>query len=310
MNFYERGEWHKLVAKTGELIRYIRADGESINLHSPPNRAVANMTGWGYPAVTTHTVSGPFQHGESLLGYRFQPRTISLEVMKTGCSRTEYFAERSRLISLLGLQTTNPNLPELGRLQWEYIENDTYKTRAVDCYINRGLKYESDPQWFKYGILESLEFVAPDPVIYDPIEHVVTVDTFTEYLTLPMTFPFMVGAAVGTENLLYDGTWESYPIIEITGPTNGFKITNQDTGISIELDYFINVGITVTFNLLPNYRTVTDNLGNNLISKLKQSNLAEFSIVGGSTNTMLVYVSEYNADTEVVIRYYSKYVGI
>lgn len=297
--------------KTGRLVQYIQPDGTLINLHSPPNRVVDNMTGWGYPPVNVHTISGPFQHGSSVLGYRFQPRTISLDVIKKGCSFSEWFTERSRLITRLGLQSTNPNLPELGRLQWEYIENGTLKQRAVDCYLSRGLGFSPDPQWFaKTGILESLEFIANDPIIYDPNQVVLTFDTFDDQLVLPMTFPFLLGTGIGTSALAYEGSWSTYPIIEVDGPTNGFRIVNSTTNTSIELNYFINSGITVTFDLTPNFRSVEDNLGNNLINYLKDSNLAEFSIEGVGTNTLTVYVAEYSAATEVRVSYYSRFVGI
>jgi hypothetical protein len=299
-----------VIMKHDQLIQYIRADGTIINLHSPPARAVMNMAGWGYPPVNIHAITGPFQHGESVLGYRFQPRTISMDVVKTGCSRSEWFDERTRLIDRLGLQTTNPNLPELGRLQWEYIQNDAYVQRAVDCYLSRGLMYEASPQWFEFGILSPLEFIASDPIIYDPNQITALIDTFTDTLVLPMTFPFLLGTGIGTITIVYTGSWITFPIIEIVGPTNGFKIVNETTNTSIELDYFVNAGITVTIDLTPNFRTVEDNLGNNLIEHTKNSNLAEFAVENVGNNVITAYVAEYTADTEIRIKYYSRYVGI
>lgn len=296
--------------KSGQLVQFIRDDGTIINLHSPPSRAVANMTGWGYPPVKVHTITGPFQHGESVLGYRFQPRTISMDIIKPNCSRSEWFTERSILIDRLGLQHTNPNLPVLGRLQWEYLENDILKQRAVDCYLNRGLEYSPDPQWWQFGILESLQFIASDPIIYDPNGASLTASTYTDSLVLPMTFPFTLGTGTYSFTTNTNGTWTTFPIITVTGPTNGFKITNETTGITIELDYFINSGITVVFDLTPGVRTVVDNLGNNLINYLKNSNLAEFEIIGGEANTIVAYVAEYTASTTVTLEYYERFVGI
>jgi hypothetical protein len=265
--------------------------------------------------MNTHNISGPFQHGTSLLGYRFLPRTVSLELVDNGCSRSDYFTERTNLLTKLGIHTTNPNLPEVGTLRWEYIQDDVYTYRALDCYLNSGLLYDSDPQWHSWGIVESLEFVASDPMVYDPTEVIYTIDSFDDQLTLPMTFPFLLGTGIGTTNVTYDGSWTSYPIIEVTGPTNGFKIINETTGITIELDYFINVGITVTFDLSPGAKTVVDNLGNNLINHLRNSNLSQFAIApaptaAGGLNVIKTYVAEYNTDTEIIFRFFSRYIGI
>lgn len=302
--------------KTGQLIKYIRADGVEINLHSPPSRAVMNMTGWGYPPVEVHTITGPFQHGATVLGYRFQPRTISLDIVKRGLSRSDWFNERSRLIDRLGLQNTNPNLPSLGRLQWEYVENDTIKTRALDCYLSRGLGYGADPQWFEWGILESLEFTASDPIIYDPVQTIITINSFEEELILPVTFPFIVGAATTTSNITYLGSWQEFPVIEVVGPTAGVYIENTATGTYIQLDYMIAAGITVTFDLTPGEKTIVDNLGNNLIVYLtNDSDLAQFvlapdPIVSGGINPIYITLADTDANTMLRIKYYNRYVGI
>lgn len=303
------------MAKHGQVVKFIRADGEEIVLHTPPTRSVANMTGWGYPPTAVHTVTGPFQHGANVLGYRFQPRTIALDVIKPNCTRSAWYTERSNLIDKLGLQSTNPNLPELGRLQWNYIENDTLKRRAVDCYLSGGLSYNVDPKWWEYGILESLTFIANNPIIYDPTQATVTIGTFDTELELPMTFPFLLGAAEATQNITYEGSWAEFPIIEIDGPTNGVYIENTTTGIALRLNYYITSGVTVTFDLTEGNKTVTDSMGNNLIQYIVNSNLAQFSLepnptAAGGINSIYVVVTDNDSNTEVRIKYYTRFVGV
>lgn len=300
----------------GEIIKYIRADGEEVILHTPPSRSVINMTGWGYIIPDTHTIKGPFQHGNTVLGYRFPERTISFDVIKPNCSRSEWFTERTNLVNKLGFQSTNPNLPTLGNLQWEYVVNGEVQQRAVDCYLSRGLAFSPDPQWWQYGILESLEFVAPDPFIYDPNQVTVTIDTFDEELILPMTFPFILGSAEATQTITYTGSWVEYPIIEIDGPTNGFYIENTTTGVHIQLDYAIPNDVTVTINLTTGNKSVSDDLGNNLIQYVtSDSDIAQFSLepdpnVSGGTNVIYVSITDIDADTEIRINYYNRYIGI
>lgn len=299
-----------------QLIQYIRPDGTIINLNSPPRRLARNMSGWGYPPLNIHQIAGPYQHGTSVLGYRFQPRTITLDLMFTGVSRHEWWGERTKLISRMGLQTTNPNYTELGTLRWEYVENSVIKQRDVDCYLNRGLLYSPNPQWREWGLVESLEFVAADPIIYDPTQVTVTVGPYVEQLVLPMEFPFILGVIGATESITYTGSWATFPIIEVDGPTNGVYIENSTLEYNIRMDYFIDTGVTVTFDLSLGAKTVTDNLGNNLINYVSpDSNLAQFVIeqdpfAPGGLNDFIIYLSDTDTPTEVRIKYYTRYIGI
>jgi hypothetical protein len=297
-----------------QLISYIYGD-ESIYLHSPPSRVIVNMSGWGNPNSNVRSISTPYQHGETVVSYRLTPRTITLDLIYKGKSRSDWYDERSKLIDRMGLNNTFPNLPSLGTLRWEFLQNDVYVTRDLDCYLNRGLRYDNSLHWHEHGIRENLEFIALDPTIYDPLQVTETIDSFTEELILPMEFPFVLGTDVGTATITYTGTWTSYPIIEIDGPTEDFYLENTATGSILRLDYFISTGETVTFDLTPGSRSVTNQLGTNLIQYILDSDLNTFAIehdpiVAGGVNTFLMYLINTGATTEVRINYFNRYYGI
>lgn len=298
-----------------ELVQFIRPDGQVINLNSPPTRGIRNMSGWGRPAMTTASIKSPYQHGENLLSYRLNPRTITLDLYYKGGCRTDWFNERTKLVNQLGMNATNPNNPETGILRREYLQDNVYKVRELVCYLSDGLGFDNSRQWHNFGIVEPLTFIAPDPIIYDPTLVTVTVDTFTEELILPVTFPFLLGTEVADEGIIYAGTWPTFPIIEIDGYTTGVTITNTTTNKSLKLDYFIGTGRTVTIDTTYGNKSVTDDLGNNLISYLIDSDLNQFEIVHdplvtNGVNSFIFQLENTNASTEIRIKYYTRYYGI
>jgi len=273
------------------------------------------MTGWGRPQMATASIKSPYQHGENLISYRLNPRTITLDMYYRGTSRSDWFNERAHLISKLGMHATNPNNPETGVLRWEYLQNQQYVVREIACYLSNGLGFDNSRQWHSFGIIEPLTFIAPNPIIYDPTQVTVTVDTFTESLVFPITFPFTLNTGEATQALTYNGTWVSYPVIEIDGPTEGVTILNTGSGSNIVFDYFIQTGVTVTIDTTFGNKSVTDSLGNNLINYLRECDFVGFALahdplVTDGDNTLDIQVAAIDATTEVRVKYYNRYYGI
>jgi hypothetical protein len=301
----------------GEEIQFIKSDGTVYNLHSPPSRAVRSMAGWGKPPETRNEIVGPFQHGNTVVSYRLQPRTISLELLHKYCSRSELYSGRSELLDQMGLNNASPNAPIPGVLRWRYIENSLYKIRDLDVYLTRGLGFQPLEGWRHWSVQEGLEFIAPNPVIYEPVTRTTTLNSFTSTLTFPITFPFVLGASYSTASITYAGTWETFPTIVVTGPAAGVYIENQTTGKLLRLNYVVSPGETVTFTLTYNGRAITNNIGLSLLGYLSDdSNLGEFGlqhdpIVAGGINVINVYTSGIVAGTtSIVFNYYNRYYGI
>lgn len=304
------------MVKIGQAIQFIRNDGAVIDLHSPPTRAVTAMSGWGMPEFASHQISGPYQHGTSFVSYRLAPRTINIAINYKGDSRGDWYRERNALLNQLGLNATSANLPVLGTLRWQYLNTaGAIITRDIDCYLNSGLLFTDKDGWREWNIAEPLEFIAPNPVIYDP--EVIEEDfTFVEGLVLPASFPIVLGTLIGANTITYEGTWESYPIIEILGPTNGFFIWNFSADVIISMNYNISVGETVTIDLTSSVKVVTNDLGQNLIKYITtDSDMGTFAlynnpILTNGTNIMYAGVYDNSVDTSVTIKYTNKYYGI
>ena len=121
----------------------------------------------------------------------------------------------------------------------------------------------------------------------------------------------------GILTIPYVGTWLTYPKIIITGPLNDAVITNLGTGEKLELDYNIPAGRIVTIDLAYGVKTVTDDLGNNLIGVLSSdSDLATFHIApdpevySGVNFISSVGTGESIGTTQLEIQFYNRYFGI
>jgi hypothetical protein len=121
----------------------------------------------------------------------------------------------------------------------------------------------------------------------------------------------------GILDIAYLGTWLTYPTIIITGPLNDAVITNQETGEKIQFDYHIPAGRIVTIDLAYGVKTITDDLGTNLIGVLSSdSDLATFHIApdpevaGGLNHIAITGTGESIGTTQIEIQFYTRYIGI
>ena len=217
----------------------------------------------------------------------------------------------------MGLNNASPNAPQEGVLRWRYIEDDVYKVRDLDVYLSRGLGFQPLESWRSWAVQEGLEFIAPNPVIYDPAVKTGTVSSFAATLTFSMYFPFVLGAMYGTANITYAGTWETHPTIIITGPAAGVYVENRSTGNFLRFNYVISAGEVVTITTAYNNRTITNGAGQNLLPYLSDdSTFGEFTlqpdpIITGGVNTIDVYTDGAVAGTTtIVLSYLNRYYGI
>jgi hypothetical protein len=117
--------------------------------------------------------------------------------------------------------------------------------------------------------------------------------------------------------IVYTGTWLSYPVVVVEGPSDGFMIQNISTGLKVQMDYYISEGETVTLNMEYGNKTIFNQLGTNLIGTLtNDSDFAGFHIAphpevaNGVNNIFVIAGVENNPNTNVTISYYTRHIGI
>ncbi len=308
---YENSEWES----------YISPDGIEYPFHTPHNlgRWVISQTGWGTPPIQYITQRGPFQHGVTVKDFFLQPRVIQLLIRQAFCDRDAWWDGRAALLNEIrpNRQTISTAVVP-GRLQ-RCLPDGTL--RAIEVFISDGPRFEQRVvnTWDEWAFQEVLRFIAHDPVIFDPTRNDVNFTIgLDSALVFPITFPiqFGVGDIDDTLSINYVGTWESLPIIVITGPIEQPRIDNLTTGEKLEFSIDIDPAQVVTIDLSYGSKTVLDQDGNNLIGGLTaDSDLATFHIAPDpeaplGVNQMRLQGTHGTGTTDIEIRYFDRYFGI
>ncbi len=312
-----------------EFVSYINPAGVEFPFHTPHRigRFVISQSGWGTPPIEYVTQRGPFQHGETVKDFFLRPRIIQLLIRRSFCDRDAWWAGRLEL-----LEEIRPNRQTVATAvvpgQLRRVQSDG-TVRDINVFIAEGPRFEPRVlnRWDEWAFQEVLRFVAHDPVIFDPtrIDAAFTI-TLDADLVFPITFPITFGGGdlLDTFNIDYTGSWESLPIIVITGRLNNPIIENLTTGERLELQTNIPPGRIVTIDLTYGQKTITDDLGNNLIGTLTtDSDLATFHIapvpeapqlagaaVPTGRNQMRLTGTLPDDTTAVEIRFFTRYFGI
>lgn len=294
-----------------------------------------SFSGWGMPGIEYITQQGPFEHGQTVLDYRLQPRTIQLIHRRLGNCRNDYWSNRSLLINALRPNRQFANTFNPGRLRKILSDGSV---RDLYVLIEQGPVFapRSTYAWDEYSFQETLRFIAHDPIIFNPViqSAIWTLESLENLIFYePVNWEnrlvfegddlnsggiWFGEASIGeTLDVTYTGTWLAYPIIYITGPVDSPQINNNTTDEKIELDYDVSVGETVTINLEYGQKTVTNNASVNLIGTVTtDSDLATFHIAPdpeapNGVNQLLVTGNDaVIGQTEIRIEWYTRYIGI
>jgi len=301
-----------------EKYLYITPDGEILSLHDPSaRRAVISAEGFGMPPYDVNTTRSPYQHGETPLSVRLNPREIRLTIRHGGTTRTDYWTLRSRLLDHMRPNRVSLNASEAGVLRRIYYLDGVKTTRDVKVFLRDGLVFSAPATgtWDMHGVTEQLTFEALDPVIYDPTANTTTITSFSAELDLAMVFPFVLGSYVNTTNVAYTGTWFSFPTVTVTGPIADLGIINTATDKRLSLEYAISAGEVVTFDLRDGVKTITNDAGVDLLPYALNSDLINFALhpdpyVDGGTNPIYFICTSYSAGASIVFSYYTRYIGI
>ena len=305
-----------------EFTRFETADGTTFYFDTI-NKFMLTEEGTGMPEIDYLTQRGPTQHGESVYGYRLQPRVLQYLFRENACSRDDYWAARATLLDML-----RPNRHAFG----EFNQGTLIKTissgeeRAVDVMIMSGPAFAARRlgRWDEWSLQESLRFIAHDPTFYDPdlnTESWVVAPDTANHLVLPFTFDgtslvFRQSVINEDHEVTYAGTWGTFPEITIDGPIYWPRITNESTGEVIYLDYDVADGETITITLEYGNKSVESSTHGNIIGAVRSTSyLATFHIapdpeVAGGVNTLNASGSGANLNTAIDIKYYTRYIGI
>lgn len=302
-------------------IAYIAPDSRVHEFVTPhdPGRFVIGFSGAGMPPFDYVTQRSPFQHGETVKDFFARPRVMQLLTRENFCDRDGWWNGRTTLLDDL---RPNRQLTSTGSTPGvlRFVRTDG-SVRDIEVFIEEGPRFEpaSAGTWDEWSFQEVLRFIAHNPIFFDPTQATLTFAIVLDSdLVFPITFPITFGSGEVdlTSNITYLGSWEEFPIIAITGPLEDVRIDNLTTGEFIALDADVSAGRTVTIDLRPGFKTVTDDLGNNLIGIVSaDSDLGTFHIAPdpeatNGINAMRLQGQHPTGATSVVISFFTRFVGI
>jgi len=309
-----------ILNKPGIRIVYTTPDGNSLDLHNPPERTVINHSGLGLSDREVSTVQRVFQVGRTALSQNLVPRQIDLTLRYNGYGRNDFLDKRVQVINFFRENRSALSQMELGTLTFYYHHNKVYTQRAIDVYLQTGglLDPPRAGVWDQYAINDTFSFIAPYPIFYDPAYTTVT-PSMLEHLVLGTgleryEFPFILGAyksAVST--ITYTGTWAALPVIELNGSVSNVTIRNVTTDTRLDFAGSVGSGDTVTITITPDEILCVDSSGNSRLSDL-YGDLNLFTIESdplatGGSNVVNVYAETVDGGT-INIKYHNWYRGI
>lgn len=268
--------------------------------------------GFGIPDLERYEQTGPLQDGSTDLGFKLGNRTIQLVLNMLAKSVTEYWSNRDTFLYIF----TPRDIP----IQLRFTRPDL-KQRQIDCHYVGGLTFPSQDKQAYIGHRLGIQLKANDPTFYDPVSKSdsLGIEVSSNSFTIPWSFPWNVGSSTlsDTAAITYNGTYVTNPIITIYGPVTDLIITNVATGDKLDFaGHTIGSGKVYTVDTRYGYKTVTDELGNSLLSALTtDSDLSTFSLVPkpkapNGVNTISVVGSGANSNTQIYVSYNERFIGI
>jgi len=261
---------------------------------------------------------GPQQDGSTVRDWRINPRTIALEIFLQGDSCCQTRGEQlAELINII-----RPNRGTSREVSgWLRFFNDASELMEIPVHVSRGPSgdFNYNAEIGKYQVADTVQFYAADP-IWREFEKKNQVVDFGEGSCLGdcLGDDFCIISTTFTSfAITYGGTWDGDQIdIFLTGPMANIAITNSTTGKTIELNHVIAVGDSVLIQIRPEFVTVTDNNGNNLIGSITSiSDLVDFVLVAegqitsNGENLIIVTQTGVNSNSAIEIGYWERHIS-
>ena len=298
----------------GELYEFETADGLKLPLSGKV--WMLNNAGFGMPPIGYEVRQAYKQDGVSLIDYQLQQRNFLVEIYYKGTEdRQEYWQNRERLLNIF-----RPNRG--GNVTMKIVRHDLTK-RSIEVRLAGGLEFETESaNNNNWDIGASLELVAFNPTWFDSDETSIELAGESgDELVFPITFDDeniifgIAGFIFGTGDLAYQGTWETYPIITLTGQYDSAVIENTATGISATLAVPIPSNATRIIDFTPGSVSVLDGNGDSKFNELDINSNMRLAILpdselGGATQAIQITMTNTDSNSAVIIEYKTRYIGI
>ena len=257
------------------------------------------------------------QHGATDNGFALQPRDIRIIIEAFPDEENSITALRDTLLYVFR-PTRKPITLRVTR--------DDGSVRCIDGHYTGDMSFSSSDE---EGLVARavVTFRCADPTFYDPDMQFVAflVEAPGSGMTFPTPvtsgayrFPFAGPASINkVDPLVYDGSWQTYPQVEIIGPATSPIITNDATGAKLDFTgTTIAAGVSYIIDTRPERESVVDSNGVSRDGQLtNDSDLVSFVLLSNDEvedglNPIRVQLSGASATTAVYVRYYRRFIGI
>lgn len=282
-------------------VQIIDEGGTTTNLSDGTLTYFGHLDGAGVAPVRRILEGGPKIHGSTDRGFRLDSRQMALHLFFEDSSSDSIRDDLAKLFA-----PTNTPL----KLK---ITRDDSAVRQIDVYLQGELDFPMSNRKTtgRQDVLAPL--IAPDPVWYDPTEQTETID---------------LSSGLGLFSETADGlTWFDWPIFEATGPLTNLSIShNAFSSASLSFSgSTISGGETYTIDLRPGFKTILDSSDAskldeltsatvpNLFGNLRiwdEKNLAAFGVGSPTSNAISMSASGTTGASEVVVRWYKRYLSL
>jgi hypothetical protein len=263
---------------------------------------------WGLAPLHRITQRGPFQNGDTDIDFRLDPRIISLPFVAPATSFAESFNVRAKILDAFK--------PGNDTAQLEFAVGASI-ARQIDVQVVGGLTMDTDARDFT--VRGVIQLRAADPTWYD-------INSTTRYLSSvvfgtptpypkPYPVPYGAGSINNSTIINYLGSWPSFPRIQCAGPATDLTLVDG-LGNIIKFDDPIPIGQIWTIDLSYGKKNVVDQSGVNQFAALNiNSNIVSWGLypdptILNGTNTISVSASGTDTDTEIIMYYAQRYIGV
>ena len=271
---------------------------------------VEEAEGLGMPPLHRIREKGPKQHGETDLGYRLDKRVIQCVVAARAASWEEHFERRQELLEYLSPAGDDPVI-------LRFTQPDGVTIRQIEGYVDGSGPVFAKKDARLYQIQRAaFRIDCPDPIWYDPDRKGVRAvgGGGGTGFSFPMAVPWTLGGIdIATQIAVdYQGSFEEYPEIVISGPIDNARIENLETGEVLELGGpTIENGDFYTIDLRYEHKTVVDSSGVNKVAELTlASDLATWHLEPVGSNMIDFSGENGGSNTSIILRWYNRYLGI
>lgn len=300
---------------TATLYSITTDDGYTESFADDESQALVSVGNLGASPVDFQVFRGYKHHGEREFGYSLKPRSIAIDLWaEHESTRQAYFDLRARILDLMrpnrgGPMTLTVLLPDMQK-------------RSIRVRGNPGPVYPATPDSNFWGLRESIELVAFDPIWFDPDSHDFSGITYSadRELVFPIDFPIWFGeddsTVFSTGDITYLGTWDSYPTITLHGPYDWARVQNSVIRAYVALVVPIRAGETRTINLTPGKQSIVDGNGDSRFGELAAgSNLLGFGVkpaprAPGGVQVLSVTMQGKSGASSATLSYNDRYYAI